>query len=273
MVPIKAIDSSRMRGNFSSHASGYDSYASVQKRVVEILCHQLFEHACLDGLLLDVGTGTGALASAIRHNHPDPKFVVMDIAHGMTREAAQRLDGCTACDGDASSLPFVAGTFSNVVSSSVYQWVGCLSSAFAEVDRVLKPKGFFAMALFGEQTLFELRTSHRQAVAECIKGRSSHVQSFPSLSEVKQAIDSAGLDCCSLYSTMEVEYHADVPDLLRQLKQIGASNASADRPRGMASRKVMQAMMSLYEERFRSPAGLPASYEVVVAIAQKNKAT
>ena len=71
---------------------------------------------------------------------------------------------------------------------------------------------------------------------------------------------------------MEVEYHADVPDLLRQLKQIGASNASAERPKGLASRRVMQGMISLYEDQDRCEKGLPASYEVIVAIAQKNKA-
>jgi malonyl-CoA O-methyltransferase len=68
---------------------------------------------------------------------------------------------------------------------------------------------------------------------------------------------------------MEIEYHADVPDLLRQLKQIGASNAASDRPRGLASRRVMQEMMKVYEENYRCNNGLPASYEVIVMIAEK----
>ncbi len=41
MVPVKAIDSSHMRDNFSSHAEDYDRYASVQKRVVELLSRKL----------------------------------------------------------------------------------------------------------------------------------------------------------------------------------------------------------------------------------------
>jgi malonyl-CoA O-methyltransferase len=68
---------------------------------------------------------------------------------------------------------------------------------------------------------------------------------------------------------MEVEYHPDVPDLLRQLKRIGASNAAADRPRGLASRRVMQLMTKHYEATYRCAAGLPASYEVIVALAGK----
>ena len=68
---------------------------------------------------------------------------------------------------------------------------------------------------------------------------------------------------------MEVEYHQDVPGLLRQLKQIGASNAAAQRPRGLASRRVMHEMVRLYERDYRCEAGLPASYEVIVVISEK----
>ena len=68
---------------------------------------------------------------------------------------------------------------------------------------------------------------------------------------------------------MEVEYHSDVPDLLRQLKQIGASNAAADRPRGLASRRLMQEMIDAYETNYRCDDGVPASYEVIVVIAEK----
>ncbi len=272
MVPVKAIDSQRMRGNFSEHASNYDSYASVQKRVVDLLCDTLQKNVSLAGTLLDIGTGTGALAAALQDGNQERQFVVMDIAHGMTQEAAQRLTGCTACDGDARQLPFADNVFAGVMSSSVYQWVDCLPSAFAEVDRVLKPGGCFALALFGEQTLYELRTSHRRAVAEHKDNRLSHVQNFPSLAEVAESVISAGMDCHALFSTMEMEYHQDVPDLLRQLKQIGASNASAVRPKGLASRKVMQSMIAFYEERYRCAVGLPASYEVIIAIAQKKRA-
>lgn len=269
MVPIKAIDSEQMRGNFSNHAGDYDRYASVQKRVVELLYHKLSTFGKRTGVLLDVGTGTGALAIEILRSDPGQSLVVMDIAHGMTLEASSRLPAVSACDGDARYLPFSNDTFATVVSSSVYQWVDCLPTAFHEVTRVLKPGGLFALALFGEKTLCELRASHRQAVAENSSSRASHVQSFPTLTEVSAALSLAGLSCLDLLSSMEVEYHADVAELLRQLKQIGASNAAADRPRGLASRRIMQTMMRTYEAEYRCAAGLPASYEVIIAIAEK----
>jgi len=265
---IKAIDSGRMRGNFSSHAGDYDRYALVQKRVVAML-HSKISAFAKSGLMLDVGTGTGALAAAILCSDSAQKLVVMDIAHGMTRQAAKSLPAVSACDGDASHLPFADESFATAVSSSVYQWVDCLPKAFAEVARVLRPGGFFVVALFGEKTLCELRASHCQAIADSSGNRFSHVQSFPSVSEVSAAIDAAGLTHHDLRSTMDVEFHSDVPDLLRQLKHIGASNASVNRPRGLASRRVMQSMTRAYEESYRCDAGLPASYEVIIAVAEK----
>ncbi|MGW8313474.1 MAG: methyltransferase domain-containing protein [Desulfuromonadales bacterium] len=269
MMPIRAIDNERMRINFSSHAEEYDRYASVQRRVVELLCDRCKGFAAEPGRLLDVGTGTGSLAAALSCYGSDYQLVVMDIAHGMTKTAAERLPAVSACDGDARQLPFAAATFTGIFSSSVYQWVDRLPEAFAEIARVLKPGGVFALALFGDQTLFELRNSHRQAVFETRRRSSSHVQSFPSIDEVAAALAAAGLCCRDLFSKMEVEYHADVPELLRQLKQIGASNAASDRPRGLASRKIMSAMIKSYDVRYRCSAGLPASYEVIIAIAEK----
>lgn len=268
MGPVKSIDSDRMRGNFSEHAVDYDSYASVQKRVVDLLSDRIPRND-LAGVLLDVGTGTGGLAGSVLSPDLEQHLVIMDIAHGMTCEAAGRLTAASACDGDARQLPFFDNIFNTVVSSSVYQWVDCLPSAFSEVGRILQPGGLFAVALFGEQTLHELRSSHRKAVAGCGSDRPSHVQSFPTLEEVSTAVSAAGLLSEASFSKMEVEFHQDVPDLLRQLKQIGASNASADRPRGLASRKVMQSMIREYEESYRRAEGLPASYEVLVVTARK----
>ena len=58
-------------------------------------------------------------------------------------------------------------------------------------------------------------------------------------------------------------------ELLVNLKQIGAQNASNERPRGLFPRKVMLEMTALYGERFSDRRGLPASYEVIYAVARR----
>ncbi|MCM2265661.1 MAG: methyltransferase domain-containing protein [Desulfuromonadales bacterium] len=269
MGPVSAIDGRLLRTHFSSHAGDYDRYAAVQKRVVAHLAARLAASGPLTGLVLDVGTGTGALALELGGVAVDRRFVLSDLAHGMTKTAAQRLPGALSCDGDARRFPFADGSFTAVVSSSVYQWVGDLPAAFREVSRVLRPGGRFAVALFGERTLYELRNAHRQAVVECNSDHPSHAQNFPSAAEVTSALDAAGMIRRDFACFPEIDWHPDVPALLRQLKQIGASNAAADRPHGLAPRRVMQRMLEIYEACYRFPEGIPATYEVVCAVAEK----
>lgn len=269
MGPVNAIDGRLLRNHFSVHACDYDSYAQVQQRVVARLVAQLADTGPLTGLVLDVGTGTGALAAALGGSRADATFVLTDIAHSMTKLATQRLPETLPCDGDARKLPFINQCFSAVVSSNVYQWVDDLPAAFCEVTRVLRPGGRFALALFGEGTLCELRGAHRQAVVDCQGGQPSHVQTFPSAAEVAAALAGAGLTPRDIVSCPEVDWHPDVPSLLRQLKKIGASNAAADRPRGLASRRIMQRMIALYETQYRQAEGIPATYEVVLVVAEK----
>ncbi|TYO98761.1 malonyl-CoA O-methyltransferase [Geothermobacter ehrlichii] len=257
-----------VRRHFSSHAADYDRYARVQKRVVARLGELFAWPATCGRPVLDVGTGTGYLARRILERRPETPLVLSDLAHGMTCCARHNLGGLSAVDADAVALPFADAVFAGVVSSSVYQWVVPLEAAFAEVERVLEVNGWFVFALFGEGSLCELRQAHEQASRACGRHR-SHFQTFPSAGRVEQALARAGLRLEQLQSEREVEYHPDVPSLLRSLKRIGAGNASASRPPGLASRRVMSAMIALYERRWRCEKGIPASYEVIYGIARK----
>ena len=262
------IDSDRVRRHFSCHAGDYDRYAVVQKRVVEGLLERLHLAGEVSGPVLEVGVGTGVLGAKFSDCYPHLSLYISDIAHGMTRHAARVVRRAMPLDADAQSLPFRSQGFGLMLSSSMYQWVNDLPQAFAESARVLKPGGRFVVALFGEQTLFELRDSHRQAVAECGSQRGSHVQEFPTLGEVQTALQAAGFCNVRVETADEVEHHADVSSLLRSLKKIGAQNAGTGSPAGLASRRVMQRMMDIYRQRHAVEGRVPATYQVIYGLGE-----
>jgi malonyl-CoA O-methyltransferase len=262
------VSTRQMRQHFSAHASEYDSYAQVQKRVVAGLVARLPADLRPYQLALDLGTGTGDLARQLRERAPELPLLVADIAHAMTCAAAARVTKVAAFDADAEALPLRHASVGLVLSASMYQWVNDLPRAFAEVQRVLHPDGLFAFALFGAGTLGELRAAHTAALAEGGHAAISHMQLFPVVEAVDAALQAAGLTG-QLESFDEQEEHPDVPHLLRSLKRIGAQNAASNRPAGLSGRKTTERMMTIYQERFGGNGSIPATYQVIYGLARK----
>jgi malonyl-CoA O-methyltransferase len=260
------IDRKRVRQAFSDNALRYDALAVVQQRVVHRFLERTFACSEEPATILDVGAGTGTLLEALVRRFPAAATVGLDMAHGMAKRAASRFppgSTTTLVCGDGEMLPFRDGSFDMVVSTSTYQWLDPLDQAFREAWRVLKPGGRFCFALFGEATLFELKTSYRRALHLHGGGVVDRTHRFVSRAETLAVLQRSGFERCDVASELEVEMHADVPALLRSLKGIGAGNASAGPPRGLAGRRVTTDMIELYGATYGLEAGVPATYEVL----------
>ena len=258
---VANIDRLKVQGSFHRQAGDYDDHAVVQKRVVERLIDLLQSQGVEPARLLDVGAGTGRLLAELRKLYPAALAVGADLALGMCRRASANLAGVGVqlVNADAERLPFASNSFDLVLSSSTFQWLSTLDAAFCEARRVLMPGGGFCFALFGERTLFELRDSYHQVLG----GAPDRSHSFFPQSEVLDALRRNGFLDSRVVSEMEVEYHPDVPDLLRSLKRIGAGSAAPVSGRGLSQRRVMMDMMAAYRNEYAREGRIPASYEVV----------
>jgi len=134
---------------------------------------------------------------------------------------------------------------------------------------VLAPEGCFVFALFGERTLFELRTSYRSAWERAGLGPEERTHTFHVSPVVEAALERAGFKVSQITAELEVEYHPDVPALLRSLKRIGAGNAAPAGSRGFAERRVMLEMMEIYRRHYSVDGLIPATYEVIYGKAGK----
>jgi malonyl-CoA O-methyltransferase len=266
------IDRQRVKAAFHRQAGDYDCHARVQQRVVVRLLEQVQREVGQSQRILDVGAGTGRLMAGLHRLNPQALTVGVDLAFGMCRTARDNLldrDDVYLLNSDAEQLPFAAGVFDLVISTSTYQWLSHLETAFREAYRVLAPGGMFCFALFGELTLFELKSSYRQALGSEKRGGEDRSHNFFSAAEVAAALGEPGFSRKRVDAECEVEYHPDVPELLRSLKRIGAGNAAAVAVRGLAERRVMLDMMTIYRREFGSTEGIPATYEVVYGIGWK----
>ena len=99
-----------------------------------------------NAMVLDLATGTGDLAFAIRKRFPDSRVMAFDFSEGILREGARKGEarGETPVKwgvGDALNLPFPDRTFDACTSAFLLRNAVDLPQALREMKRVVKPGG------------------------------------------------------------------------------------------------------------------------------------
>lgn len=258
---IEAPDKRLVAASFSKAAASYDSVAQLQRDV---------GHALLDRLpadlqpsrWLDLGSGTGYFSRALAQRFMGAEGVALDIAEGMLAHARPQGGAHCYVAGDAEHLPLRDQSCGLIYSSLAVQWCSDFAAVLAQAWRTLQPGGVLAFASLCVGTLGELRQSW-QAVDGMV-----HVNRFRELDEYRRLCAASGLQVLSLESLPHVLHYADVRGLTHELKALGAHNLNPGRPGGLTGRARMLGLIQAYEA-FRTPAGLPATYQVVYAVLRK----
>lgn len=245
----------RVRESFDRAAVTYDAAAIVQRRVCDHLLEQLPDGASTPAHILDAGCGTGYGARRLRARFPAARITGVDFAPSMLEIATNATDACFAAD--IEHLPFDAGSFDLWWSSLTIQWCDA-HTVFAEAARVLRPGGRVALSTLGPDTFFELR----EAFAGIDQHR--HTLPFSEPVDIADALERAGFADLVLLRAPHIVHYPDLKTLLRAVKDIGAQNVGEGGRSGMMGRSSWRRVEAAYEQ-FRTPAGLPASYDVILA--------
>ena len=250
----------RIRASFDRAAASYDAAAVVQRQV----CERLLEGFELPAArtrpaILDAGCGTGYGARLLRSRWPDAHLTVADFAPAMLDLARRSADACLAADIEA--LPFATQRFDAWWSSLSVQWCDP-ARVFAEAARVLRPQGRLAVSTLGPATFHELRSAFSTV------DRYRHTLPFSAPATLRTTLQQAGFSGIALRRETLTLHYPDVKTLLRVVKAIGANPVGAGARSGMMGRTAWQALEAAYEQQ-RTPAGLPASYDVLFAYAER----
>lgn len=253
------IDGREVRRSFGRAAHEYDAAAILQARVRRELLDRLELVRLEPAVVLDLGAGTGHATIELKRRYRSAQVIALDLAEGMLREATRRqtlLRRFRRVCADAKAVPLREASVDLVFSNLMLQWCDDPDRVFAECRRVLRPNGLLTFATFGPDTLVELRRAWSAA-----DGR-THVNRFIDMHDLGDAL----VRCGFAEPVLDVERctltYAEVRDLMRELKAIGAHNANAGRPRALTGKSAFQRMVEAYEG-FRRDGRLPATYEVV----------
>lgn len=270
------MDKARVRASFDRAAHTYDAAAILQKLVRAEMLSRLSLVKINPKVILDAGCGTGHGSFALQKKFSRAQVVSLDIALGMLQKTHQQQPFLNKlfrqknliC-ADIERLPIANSSLGIVWSNLALQWCNDLDAAFSEVSRVLQPNGLFMFSTFGPDTLKELRAASQPV---------NHPSSFTSVSrfidmhDIGDALTRAGFSAPVLDVERYTLTYDDVKGVMKDLKSIGAHNATEGRARGLQGRGFLQQLTQQYEQfRQRSEEGgkLPATFEVVYGHAWK----
>lgn len=255
------LDRGHIRRAFGRAAASYAAHAALQAEVAMRLREQL-DHVAgfAPRRILDVGCGPGDGCLALRARFPGAEVLALDIALPMLRQVPGDIAPARLC-ADAQALPLADACVDLVHSSLCLQWCDDPGLALAEFRRVLRPEGLLLFSTFGPDTLKELRA----AFAEVDRG--PHVSRFIDMHDIGDGLLASGFRDPVLEREDFTLTYADVRGLMRELRAIGATNADALRQRTLTGKAHLERVDAAYE-RFRVDGVLPATYEVVYAIAR-----
>ncbi|MCC7326947.1 MAG: malonyl-ACP O-methyltransferase BioC [Burkholderiales bacterium] len=279
----REVDPRVVRRAFGRAAATYDAVAALQREVGARMASRLDYVKVAPSLVLDAGCGTGEAVGELSLRYPPARVVALDLALPMVVAARERtrrgrsllqrllpaaLSGAGQAPGfvcgDVNALPLRGVLFDLVWSNLALQWVNDLPRAFGEIRRVMKVGGLFTFSTFGPDTLREVRRAFAHADGH------THTSRFADMHDIGDMLVHAEF----AEPVMDMEEitltYAEPDSMLRELKRLGATNATRGRPHGLMGRQRWHKALAALEA-MRRDGRIPATFEVVYGHAWKGE--
>jgi SAM-dependent methyltransferase len=178
--------------------------------------------------------------------------------------AGTSADQCVVAD--LEQLPLREATFDLVVSVLSLTTANDLPGALVQIRRALKPDGLLLAAILGGETLTELRQAMLAAESEVTGGASPRVAPFADVRDLGGLMQRAGFALPVADVERLTLTYPDPVGLLRDLREVAATNALTERRRSFLSRRVLARAIEIYRERFSNPDGRVRATLDVIAL-------
>lgn len=165
---------------------------------------------------------------------------------------------------DEEGVPFGQRTLDLFASVLTLHAANDLPGALTQIRRCLKGGGSFLGALFGGQTLHELRSALAEAEIEITGGLSPRVAPFADVRDAGGLLQRAGFaEPVADVDTIVVRYEHPLK-LFADLRGMGETNVLSERRRTFLRRGVLARACDIYAMKFAGPDGrVPATFDIV----------
>lgn len=171
---------------------------------------------------------------------------------------------------DEEHIPYESETFDAVLSSLSMHWINDLPSVLKQINNILKPDAPLIAAMFGGDSLFELRTSLQLSDLERRGGVSTHTSPLADTRDIGGLLQSAGFKLLTVDVDDIVVDYPSIFELMQDLQAMGESNAVFGME-GAINRDVLLASESIYKALHGNEDGetVPATFRMIYLIGWK----
>ncbi len=156
---------------------------------------------------------------------------------------------------DEDVLALEPGAHDLVIHALAMHWADDPVGQIIQCRRALQPDGLFIGALFGGQSLHELRAVLAQAESDVLGGLSPRVLPMGDIRDLGALLQRAGLALPVADSATRRVLYRDLRHLVADLRAMGESNALAQRLRAPMPRAVFRQAEALYRAGFGDSEG------------------
>ncbi len=261
-APPRLFDRELHRRRLDRAAPGYGATDFLKARAAADAVERLEAIMRDFPVAVDLGARNGAFAAALAQSEAKSKVGALIETDLSLRMLAGRPG--LRVQADEERLPFADQSLNLVVSLLSLHWTNDLVGALIQVRQALKPDGLFIGALFGGQTLTELRQCLTQAEAELTNGAGLRVSPFADVLDGAALLQRAGFALpVADVDRVTVRYKSAL-DLIRDVRAMGESNVLFDRAKKPLSRAVLGRAVELYHVLFSESDGrVRATFDLV----------
>ncbi len=257
-----------IRRNFARRAGSYDRQAGVQRLMAQGLLAMLTGALPRAGRILEIGCGTGYFTQLLKQSCNGASLVALDLDAALVAAARQRLGAAApvawlVADGETLSR----GRFDAIVANASFQWLTRPAASLSAYFDRLNPGGALAFSTLGPGTFRELAGSLAQAAAalQLADPPAIAAQGFLAEESWSELLNRAGFSQVKLVREWVTTTYPSVPVFLKALQATGATNPQ---PRPFSPR-LLRALVQAYQEGYGHNDSIPATYEIIWAIARK----
>jgi malonyl-CoA O-methyltransferase len=195
--------------NFSSKAKSYDKFAQIQKNTAKNLVNLISNQISNNQKILDLGSGTGFITNFLKIKNPniENNIFELDLSSKMLKYSLN--NNSKKIRADFENLPFKENSFDIITSSFSLQWSN-IDQVFANISKILKKNGIFALSIPVRGSLNELKTSFK-------------IINFYSEKEIIEKLNNLAFKKLNLVCEKKKEKFSNIILAIKNIKNIGAN--------------------------------------------------